>query len=127
MPANPCTVRLMTRSYVSALLTLPDRSLFLAGNYAWLGLSPGAAPRRRRGNGPGKSTYSPRRLVTLLLDAITSFSSYPLRLIFGVGVLIARSRCLPGVGAARLQDRAAREHLARLAVASWSRCGSSGG
>jgi putative glycosyltransferase len=88
VPENPCTVRLMTRSYVSALLTVPDRSLFLAGNYAWLGFR--QEPRRvEKGLRPGKSTYSPGRLVTLLLDAITSFSSYPLRLIFGIGVLIA--------------------------------------
>ena len=73
---------------VDALLTVPDRSLFLAGTYAWLGFR--QEPRRvEKGLRAGKSTYSPRRLVTLLLDAITSFSSYPLRLIFGVGVLIA--------------------------------------
>ena len=37
VPENPCTVRLMSRRYVDALLTLPDRNLFLAGSYAWLG------------------------------------------------------------------------------------------
>ena len=46
MPENPCTVRLMSRRYVDALLTLPDRNLFLAGSYAWLGFQPGAAPGR---------------------------------------------------------------------------------
>ena len=35
VPENPCTVRLMSRRYVDALLTLPDRNLFLAGSYAW--------------------------------------------------------------------------------------------
>jgi putative glycosyltransferase len=88
VPENPCTVRLMTREYVDALLTVPDRSLFLAGTYAWLGFRQ-ESRRVEKGLRPGKSSYSPRRLVTLLLDAITSFSSYPLRLIFGIGVLIA--------------------------------------
>jgi putative glycosyltransferase len=95
VPENPCTVRLMTRSYVDALLTVPDRNLFLAGTYAWLGFRQ-EARRVEKGLRAGKSTYSPRRLVMLLLDAITSFSSYPLRLIFGTGVLMAAVALLAG-------------------------------
>lgn len=95
VPANPCTVRLMSRRYVDALLTLPDRNLFLAGNYAWLGFrqEPLAVDKGLR---RGASTYSGRRLVALFIEAVTSFTSYPLRLIFATGIAIAALALVAG-------------------------------
>jgi putative glycosyltransferase len=95
VPANPCTVRLMSRRYVDALLTLPDRNLFLAGNYAWLGFRQVPRPVEK-GLRPDASTYTARRLVALFLEAVTSFTSYPLRLIFGSGVAVASLALLAG-------------------------------
>ncbi len=88
IPENPCTVRLMSRRYVDALLTLPDRNLFLAGSYAWLGFRQEPRPVEK-GLRPTASTYTARRLIALFIDAVTSFTSYPLRLIFSSGVVIA--------------------------------------
>jgi putative glycosyltransferase len=88
VPENPCTVRIMRRRYVDALLTLPDRNLFLAGSYAWLGFRQEARPVEK-GLRRTASTYTARRLVALLIEAVTSFTSYPLRLIFGIGVVVA--------------------------------------
>jgi putative glycosyltransferase len=88
VPENPCTVRLMSRRYVDALLTLPDRNLFLAGNFAWVGFRQEPLPVQK-GLRPTASTYTGRRLIALFIDAVTSFSSYPLRLIFSSGVVIA--------------------------------------
>jgi putative glycosyltransferase len=95
IPVNPCTVRLMSRRYVDALLTLPDRNLFLAGNYAWLGFRqvPLTVQKQVR---PTRSSYTLGRLFSLFLDAVTSFTSYPLRLIFFVGVTIAAIALLFG-------------------------------
>lgn len=95
IPTNPCTVRLMSRRYVDALLTLPDRSLFLAGNYAWLGFRQEQRPVEK-GLRRTASTYSGSRLVALFVEAVTSFTSYPLRLIFGTGVVIAAAALLAG-------------------------------
>jgi putative glycosyltransferase len=95
VPENPCTVRIMSRRYVDALLTLPDRNLFLAGSYAWLGFR--QEPRAvEKGLRRTASTYTARRLVALFIDAVTSFTSYPLRLIFGTGVLIAALALVAG-------------------------------
>jgi putative glycosyltransferase len=88
VPENPCTVRLMSRRYVDALLTMPDRNLFLAGSYAWLGFPQEARPVEK-GLRKTASTYTARRLIALLVEAVTSFTSYPLRLIFGIGVSVA--------------------------------------
>lgn len=95
VPPNPCTVRLMSRRYVDALLTLPDKNLFLAGNFAWLGFRQVPRPVEK-GLRPDASTYTGRRLIALLIEAITSFTSYPLRLIFLSGVVVASLASLAG-------------------------------
>jgi putative glycosyltransferase len=94
---NPCTVRIMRRRYVDAVLTLPDRSLFLAGNYAWLGFRqiPRIVEKKARKT---RSNYTLGRLAALFIDAITSFTSYPLRLIFAIGGLIAGASVAAGTG-----------------------------
>ncbi len=97
VPENPCTVRLMSRRYVDALLTLPDRNLFLAGSYAWLGYRQVAHPVEK-GLRKGASTYTAARLASLFIEAVTSFTSYPLRLIFLSGVWIASLSVLAGLG-----------------------------
>lgn len=87
LPENLCTIRLMTRNYVSALLSLQESTIFFAGNCAWLGFKQHAlpVPKKRR---PGRSSYTLPRMIRLVLEAITSFTSYPLQLIFSCGVLI---------------------------------------
>jgi putative glycosyltransferase len=88
IPENVCTVRIATRDFVSALLTLRDRNLFLAGNFAWTGFRqmPISVQKKRR---PGPSNYNLSRTLRLFFDAISSFSSYPLRAIFVTGLAIS--------------------------------------
>lgn len=97
VPLNPCTVRIMSRRYLDALLTLPERNVFLAGSYAWLGFR--QLPRLvEKGVRPTRSSYTFARLLRLFVDAVTSFSSYPLRLIFVIGLGIAATALLLGLG-----------------------------
>jgi putative glycosyltransferase len=95
VPSNPCTVRLMSRRYVDALLRMPEKNLFLAGSYAWVGFEQVAVPVEKLVR-PTRSSYTLRRLLTLFLDAVTSFTSYPLRLIFVSGIFIALTALLFG-------------------------------
>jgi len=88
LPLDPCTVRLMERRYVDALLQLPERNVFLAGNYAWLGFEQ-VARHVRKAARREPSSYSVARLVGLFVEALTSYSAYPLQVIFFVGLLIA--------------------------------------
>jgi putative glycosyltransferase len=99
VPHNPCTVRMMRRRYVDALLSLGERNVFLAGQYAWLGFRQVARPVRK-GVRPTRSSYTVARLASLFLDAVTSFSSYPLRLIFLSGALISSLALLGGTALA---------------------------
>ena len=88
IPENVCTVRIATRTFVDALLTLRDRNLFLAGNFAWTGFVqlPIKVQKTPRS---GASNYTLSRSLRLFFDAISSFSSYPLRAIFVTGLLIS--------------------------------------
>lgn len=87
VPTDVVTERLLTRRYVDALLELGDRNLFLAGMMYWVGFDQVGRPvmKKRR---QGRSTYGLRRRWNLLVDAISSFSAVPLRLLFQVGLLI---------------------------------------
>jgi putative glycosyltransferase len=88
IPSNVCTVRIMTREYVDALRQVRDRNLFLAGSYAWAGFRQEALAVDRKPRRSGTS-YNLARMASLFLNAITSFTSYPLKLIFLLGTFIA--------------------------------------
>jgi putative glycosyltransferase len=87
IPQNPATERLMTSKYVESLLQLGDKNIFLAGMMQWSGFKQIGIPvtkNLRR----GKSTYTIRKRITLLMEAISSFSAYPLTLLFKAGLLL---------------------------------------
>jgi len=87
IPPNPATERLMTKKYVDALLQLGDKNIFLAGMMYWSGFNQkGVAITKNLRT--GKSSYTLRKRVTLLIEAISSFSAYPLKLLFKTGILL---------------------------------------
>lgn len=83
---NVMTSRLMSRRYVDALLSYPEKQINFAGLSSLVGFKQKMIPleklRLRR------TSYSFSRKLKVLVDAITSFSSKPLELIFGAGLLI---------------------------------------
>ena len=97
IPTNACTVRLMTRRYVDAVLTLRDRSLFLSGNFAWAGFKQHAIQVDKQVR-TGQSTYTILRRASLFINALTSFTSYPLHLMFFLGVGISSVAACFGLG-----------------------------
>lgn len=87
VPENIVTERLMTRNYVHALMSVRDRNLFMAGIMYWVGFVQVGVPVEKKQR-HGKSTYTLLKRVELLIEAVTSFSEKPLRLIFLLGVCI---------------------------------------
>ncbi len=87
IPANGCTVRLMRRPYVDAINQLTETHVFMMGLFSWTGFvqRPRPVTRRRRASA---SSYTPFKLVALSVNAVTSFSSYPLTVIFAGGMVI---------------------------------------
>lgn len=85
VPANVLTERLMTRRYVDALISLGDRNIFLAGMMYWAGFRQVGIPVIKTARS-GRSTYTLRRRISLLVEAVTSFSTLPLKMTLYTGV-----------------------------------------
>lgn len=89
IPEDAGDFRLMDRCVVNALKSLPERSRFMKGLYAWvgfrtLGLAYTPLPRLQ-----GETTYSKRKLIKLAWTGLTGFSSMPLRVSSAVGLLLS--------------------------------------
>lgn len=96
IPANIAMARLMTRPYVDALLGMGERNLFLGGMFSWLGFKQ-TALEVDKGHRDSGSSYSLSRKISLAANAIASFSSKPLKIIFYLGGGIASLGFLYGL------------------------------
>jgi putative glycosyltransferase len=83
VPHNIVCARLMRRAYVDALLRFREQEIFLAGLWSAAGFNQRAMPMVKQDR--GASNYSFRKKLSLLVNSITSFSTAPLKLIFGLG------------------------------------------
>ena len=86
IPPNHITARLMTKAYVAALLRHQEREFVMSGLWALTGFK--QVPLTVRKHHKAKSAYGLRRKISHLVNAITSFSSKPLVLIFYLGCFI---------------------------------------
>lgn len=84
---QPLTVRIMSRRYVAALLQHQESELFLAGVFAITGYQQQEMMVQKQCK--GVTSYSLARRIHLMVRAITSFSSFPLKWIFYSGFGIA--------------------------------------
>src|SRR5262245_42808590 len=86
IPENLITARLMTGRYVRALISHRERQTQIAGLWAITGFTqvPLEVDKGRKGD----TSYTLRRKVSHLVNAVTSFSDKPLIMIFYVGGLI---------------------------------------
>ena len=89
LPENVGDYRLMDRVVVDALKTLPENRRFMKGLFAWVGFRTVFIPYKRAQRSAGKSRFSGWRLWNLALEAITSFSLFPLRVWTYVGAATA--------------------------------------
>jgi putative glycosyltransferase len=86
IPMNVVTARLMTRRYVQALIAHRDREICLAGLWVITGFA--QVPMEiLKAHRPG-TTYTLRRRISALINALTSFSNRPLVYIFYVGIAV---------------------------------------
>lgn len=88
VPTDVMTERLMSRKYLDALLSMGDRNLFLGGMFYWPGFKQ-VPVRLIKTPRTGRGAYSPFRRFQLLVEALSSFSSAPLTLIFWLGLGIS--------------------------------------
>ena len=88
IPKNILTERLMTRNYLNSLLELGDANLFLGGMMYWAGYNQKGLPVEKNLR-EGESTYSTKKRIELMIQAVTSFSGKPLEYVFYFGISIS--------------------------------------
>lgn len=98
IPANATTLRIMTRRALDMYNGLPEKSRYMPGLEAWLGLRYIRVPIEQQPRKAGKSSYSFRRRLRMAYASVISFSDFPLRLAVKFGMLVAGVGMLLAVG-----------------------------
>jgi dolichol-phosphate mannosyltransferase len=89
IPLDTGDFRLMTRRALDALLALPEQARFIRGMVAWVGFRQLPFPYDRAERHAGETNYPLGKMMRLALDAVTGFSTAPLRWASHVSVLLA--------------------------------------
>jgi putative glycosyltransferase len=90
-PRNIVTARLMSRRYVDALLRHEERELVISCLWVITGFK--QCEQAVKKHGTSKSTYGLIKKLGHLVNAITSFSEAPLKMIFVCGIVVFLAAC----------------------------------
>ena len=88
IPLDAGDFRLMSRRALEALLAMPEQARFIRGMVAWIGFRQVPFAYDRHERFAGETKYPLRKMMRFALDALTGFSSAPLKLAshFGLGL-----------------------------------------
>jgi glycosyltransferase involved in cell wall biosynthesis len=81
--------RMLDRKVIESLRTLPERSRFMKGLYAWVGFRSVGIPFEVAERRVGTSTFNFRRLTRLAVLGLVSFTDLPLRMSTLIGLAIS--------------------------------------
>ena len=96
VPPGAGDFRLMDRTVVNALLSLPERNRFMKGLYAWVGFNAVPVTYTPDARAHGRSHFNPLKLMRLSLDGLTAFTTLPLRAVSMTGILLAMAALIYG-------------------------------
>jgi dolichol-phosphate mannosyltransferase len=89
IPLDTGDFRLMSRRALDALLALPEQARFIRGMVAWIGFKQVAFAYDRDERFAGETKYPLKKMVRFALDALTGFSSAPLKLASLAGLALS--------------------------------------
>ncbi len=89
IPKDTGDFRLMDERAVAALKRLRENHRFVRGMVSWIGFPQTAVPYERAERAAGSTKYPFRKSFVLAMDAITSFSTVPLRVATFLGATLA--------------------------------------
>jgi polyisoprenyl-phosphate glycosyltransferase len=89
IPLDAGDFRLMSRRALDALLAMPEQARFIRGMVAWIGFRQVPLPYDRQERLAGETKYPVGKMVRFALDALTGFSSAPLKLASHAGLWLA--------------------------------------
>lgn len=85
---NVSDFALYKRSVISVLKRLPERERFLRGMVQWVGFKKKYIPYVVEERKAGVAKYTLKKLSGLVLSGLTSFSAFPLRISFWLGLVV---------------------------------------
>src|SRR5213082_2093486 len=97
IPEDAGDFRLLSPRAAAALRQLPERNRFFKGLATWIGFRQIRVDYEPAPRAHGVTTFSPGRLVGLLIEGLTSFSVAPLRFASLLGVVLASIAFLFGL------------------------------
>jgi len=89
IPLDTGDFRLLDEKVVAVMRRMRERHRFLRGMASWVGFRQVGVPYRRHARYAGKTKYPFSKMMRLALNAITSFSYFPLQLATYVGFVCA--------------------------------------
>ncbi|WP_395621891.1 glycosyltransferase family 2 protein [Sphingomonas daechungensis] len=89
IPVDTGDFRLMSRRALEALLAMPEQSRFIRGMVAWIGFRQVPLPYDRDQRFAGHTKYPLGKMVRFAFDALTGFSSAPLKLASHAGLALS--------------------------------------
>lgn len=89
IPEDVGDFRLVDRKVVDAFRSLRERERFVRGLFAWVGFTQAIVQFERPARAAGTTKYPLRKMLSLALDGIISFSEAPLRLALWSGMAIS--------------------------------------
>jgi dolichol-phosphate mannosyltransferase len=86
IPIDTGDFRLINRPALEALQSMPESHRFIRGMVSWIGFQQVALPYDRAGRFAGETKYPLKKMIRFALDAITGFSTQPLRIASHLGM-----------------------------------------
>jgi polyisoprenyl-phosphate glycosyltransferase len=94
IPLDTGDFRLMTRRALDAFLSLPEQARFIRGMVAWIGFRQVPFAYDRAERHAGETHYPLAKMLRLAFDAITGFSTAPLRFASHAGLALTGASVL---------------------------------
>ena len=89
IPVDAGDFRLMSRRALDALLAMPEQARFIRGMVAWIGFRQVPFAYDRQERFAGETKYPVKKMMRFALDALTGFSSAPLKVASHVGLWLS--------------------------------------
>lgn len=87
IPKDTGDFRLVDKKVVDVINSLPEHNKFLRGLFSWVGFKQIPFEYERKERFAGKTKYQLKKMLKLAYDGIIGFSSKPLKIIGGIGII----------------------------------------
>lgn len=88
IPVDTGDFRLMSRRALDVLLAMPEQARFIRGMVSWIGFKQVPLSYDRDERYAGETKYPLHKMIRFALDALTGFSSAPLKLASHIGIAL---------------------------------------